>query len=73
MDIQIHEIEKDMADQQYRRIEAAPKTRIPWQPLFESESYWNQLEERQLGQNVLTKRQLKHYGKVVTRLRDKFL
>ena len=70
---QLFDIEKDMLEIEVPEIKFGSRSKIDWAPLFDPKVYWEETTNKTLDTNVLSKRQLKTCGKLVTNLRELFV
>ena len=68
-----YEIERDMTENAENELQPPKKQRGAWKLLFEPDDFWRNTEQKSLTQNIISKRQLKHYGNVVSQYRGHYL
>ena len=66
-------INEDMQALSDHPLKPPGKNKQHWAPLFASDQFWSESKRHKLAENVLSKRQLKHFGKRVTNLRQHFV
>ena len=70
--VHVFKIEEDMEAMQEHITGSVQKNKVHWKPIYEPQAFWDESSKPSLANSVLSKRQLKTYGKMVTSIREQF-